>query len=107
MSSITEITDSTFEQLVLKSDKPAVVDFWAPWCSPCRMMAPVFEKTAAANDGKVEFFKMNTDNNGKTPSQYSIMGIPSLIVFKNGAEVGRIVGMTTQENLQSALDKAL
>ena len=81
MAEIVEITEATFEQEVLKSEVPVVVDFWAPWCGPCRMMAPVFEKVAEKLAGLVKFTRMNTDENLKTAQHYRIMAIPSLVVF--------------------------
>ena len=104
MSTIREITDSSFDTDVLKSEKLAIVDFWAPWCMPCRMMSPILEDIAGKNDN-IDFFKLNTDDNRKTPSQFGIRGIPSLIFFKDGKEVNRIVGVQSADVLQSQLDR--
>ncbi len=86
-----DVTDSDFEQEVLKADKPVLVDFWAPWCGPCRMVAPVVEELADDYAGKVEFVKLNTDDNPDTAVKYGIRSIPTLLVFKEGESVGQIV----------------
>ncbi len=107
MSDVREVTDQTFDSQVLKSDKPVVVDFWAPWCMPCKMMAPILDEVAGKNSERVDFFKMNTDQNNLTPTQYRIMGIPSLVIFKGGEEVNRMVGVSSPETLQYELDKVM
>lgn len=99
MKNITEVTDSVFGREVLESESPVVVDFWAPWCSPCRMVAPVFEEAAKEMEGKVKFAKLNTDENQQTAQKYQIMAIPSMIIFKNGEEVDRIVGFKPKDQL--------
>jgi thioredoxin 1 len=103
MQYITELKDDTFESEVLKSELPIVVDFWAPWCGPCRMMSPVIEALAQKMDGKIKFAKINTDENFKTAQKYGIMAIPTLIVFKAGEEVERIIGFSPQEQLGAQL----
>jgi thioredoxin 1 len=103
MQNITELKDSTFESEVLKSELPVVVDFWAPWCGPCRMMIPVLEALAQKMDGKIKFAKINTDENFKTAQKYSIMAIPTLIVFKAGEEVERMIGFNPQDQLEAQL----
>lgn len=102
-----DVTDDAFEESILKNTLPTLVDFWAPWCGPCRMVAPLVEELADSYDGKVDFYKLNTDENPLTPTKYGIRGIPTLIVFKGGTEVGRIVGFRPKNELQQALDKSL
>jgi thioredoxin 1 len=99
-----EVTDATFDQEVLESAKPVLVDFWAPWCGPCRMVAPVVDELAQEYDGKVEFVKVNTDENPNTAVKYGIRSIPTLLVFKGGQPVGQIVGFRPKSDLKQRLD---
>ena len=99
-----DVSDDTFEQEVIKADKPVLVDFWAPWCGPCRMVAPVVEELAEEYDGKVEFVKLNTDDNPNVSMKYHIRSIPTLLVFKGGEAVGEIVGFRPKSDLKKRLD---
>jgi len=106
-ASILEVTDVTFKKEVLDSDKPVLVDFWAPWCMPCRMMTPILEQFVKKNGEKVKVVKLNTDDNQMTASRYGIMSIPSLLIFHNGKEAGRTIGVQPVESLEAALDNAV
>lgn len=99
------ITDSAFDVDVLGSDKPVLVDFWAEWCGPCRMIAPSVEAVAEEFDGKAGVFKMNVDENMNVPNKYGIRGIPTLILFKGGQEQERIVGAVTRESISKVINK--
>lgn len=100
---VLEITDSNFDQVVLKSDVPVLVDFWAAWCAPCRMIAPTVEAIADEFVGKAKVGKLNVDENNDTSARLGIKGIPTLIVFKGGSEQERIVGATSKENIARML----
>ena len=107
MSKPQDVTDAEFENEVLKSELPVLVDFWAPWCGPCRMVAPVVEELAEEYDGRVKFVKVNTDENIKTAATYGIRSIPTLLVFKGGQQVDQIIGFQPKGDLQQSLEKAL
>ncbi len=107
MSKPVEVDDSNFEQVVLKSNVPVLVDFWAPWCRPCIMAAPVLEELAEEYSGRVTFAKLNVDQNAKTAAKYGIMAIPNLIIFKNGQPLSQIVGYKPKAELKRDLDAAL
>ncbi len=104
---ILELEDGTFEAEVLKSEKPVLVDFWAPWCGPCKAIAPVVEDLAKHYAGKIKFAKCNVDNNPVTPGKFGIKAIPTLIFFKNGNVVNQITGMVAKAKLEEALQKLL
>lgn len=103
-----QVTDADFESVVLKSDKPVLVDFWAPWCGPCRALAPVIDELSEEYAGKVKVVKMNVDENPITPTKYGVRAIPTLVLIKNGETVEQITGGMPKANLISLLDtKAL
>ena len=100
-------TDGNFEKEVLNSKDPVLVDFWAEWCGPCRMLAPVVDRIAQANQGKLVVGKLNVDENQKTPQQYGIQGIPTLILFKDGQVAQQLVGFQSQQAIQEAIDEVI
>jgi len=106
-NAIVEVTDANFDQDVLKSEKPVLVDFWAAWCGPCRAIAPLVDELAQEYQGKVKVGKMDVDRNSATPMRYKVTGIPTLLVFKSGQVVDQLVGYKPKEAIQKALDKAL
>ena len=107
MSDPIELTDDNFEAEVLKSDKPVLVDFWAVWCGPCRMLGPTVEEISKEYEGKLKVGKLNVDDNSRMASQYGIMSIPSLLFFKGGQVVDQVVGAVPKKQLIDKLDKIL
>jgi thioredoxin 1 len=101
---VPEFDDNNFDQEVLQSDQPVLVDFWAPWCGPCRMIAPVIEELAHENAGTIKIGKLNTDQGQSTAMRYRVDAIPTLIFFKNGQEVDRIQGVKPKSRLQETID---
>lgn len=104
---IVNVTDSTFEDEVLKSDVPVLVDYWAEWCGPCKMIAPVLEEIADEYDGKLKIAKLNIDENQQTPPRFNIRGIPTLMLFKNGDVDSTKVGALSKSQLTAFLDSNL
>ncbi len=104
---ILDLNDSTFESEVLKSESPVLVDFWAPWCGPCRILAPVVEEIANSYTGRIKVGKLNVDDNQETTMQYSIRSIPTLILFKNGKPLDQIIGAVPKSEIEKMVKKAL
>ena len=100
-------TDKNFKSEVLSSKVPVLVDFWAEWCAPCRMVAPIVEKVAKDYSGKLKVGKLNVDDNSETPMEYGVQGIPTLILFRNGQVETQMVGFQSEERLKKAIDSAL
>jgi len=107
MSKPVEIEEAKFNEAVLQAETPVLVDFWAPWCGPCRMVAPVVEELAEEYDGKVSFVEVNVDNNPRIASQYGIMSIPTLMLFKEGQPIDTIIGFRPKDELKKSLEAAL
>jgi len=105
MSVAAPVTDSTFTEEVLNSDVPVLVDFWAPWCGPCRMVAPVVDEIAEQYEGKVKVVKLNTDENPQIATQYGIRSIPTLMLFKGGQKVETVVGAVPKTTLSNTLER--
>jgi thioredoxin 1 len=105
-ANITEVTDNTFQAEVLESETPVLVDFWAPWCGPCRVVAPILEEIAGERDD-LRIVKLNVDDNQQTAAQFGILAIPTLLLFRNGAEAKRIQGAMPKKRLEAELQPAL
>jgi thioredoxin 1 len=101
------ISDRTFDSEVLKSATPVLVDFWATWCPPCKMLAPILEEIATERDGQIKIAKLDTDENPAAPQKFGVMSLPTLILFKDGAEVSRVVGYRSKSQLVQQLEKAI
>jgi thioredoxin 1 len=106
-ANITEVTDANFQAEVLESDKPTLVDFWAPWCGPCRIIAPHLEELQSERGEDLRIVKLNVDDNPQTAAQYNVMSIPMLLLFKNGQPVHQIIGAMPKNRLVQELDPAL
>jgi thioredoxin 1 len=107
MADLTNVSDDTFQAEVLENEQPVLVDFWAPWCGPCRVVAPVLEEIAAEQAGKLRVVKLNVDDNQRTAAQFGVMSIPTMILFKNGAPAKTIVGAYPKKRLEAELEPAL
>ncbi len=106
MATITEVSDANFQAEVLESEQPVLVDFWAPWCGPCRMVAPVLEEIAGERSD-LKIVKLNTDENQQTTAQYEVLSIPTLIVFKNGEVAKKVIGAYPKRKLEAELEPVL
>ncbi|OFV87104.1 MAG: thioredoxin [Acidobacteria bacterium RBG_16_68_9] len=107
MGNVTEVTDASFSEEVLRADVPVLIDFWAPWCGPCKAIAPVVEELAGEYGGRIKVVKMNVDDNPETPSRYGVRGIPNLMLFKGGEVAEQIVGAVPKGHLVRVIDRAL
>lgn len=107
MSNVKAVNESNFDNEVLNAGQPVLVDFWAPWCGPCKMLGPVVEKLADENTERISVAKINVDENKNIAAQFGIRGIPTLVFFKDGSEVKRIVGVQGQPQLQKVIDEVV
>ena len=104
---VIELTDASLDEVVHGTNEPVLVDFWAPWCAPCRTMSPIVDELAKEYDGRIGFGKLNTDENPTVSQRYNIRGIPTLLLFRNGKPVDQVVGLRTKADLKKHLDEAL
>ncbi len=107
MSDTIKVNDASFDQEVKQAEIPVLVDFWAPWCGPCRKISPIIDEIAEEYKGKIKVVKINTDENVRTAQEYSISGIPSILIFNKGEAVERLVGLMQKQNLVSTIEKYL
>lgn len=107
MERITQVGDDNFEAEVMRSDLPVLIDFWAPWCGPCKSIAPIIEELAREYEGRLKVAKLNVDENPGTPSRYGVRGIPNLIILKGGAVKEQLVGVVPKSRLVNAIEKVL
>jgi thioredoxin 1 len=107
MAGITEVTDTNFQAEVIESDTPVLVDFWAPWCGPCRMVAPVLEEMAGEKGDALKIVKLNVDDNQNTAAQFEVLSIPTLILFKHGQVAAKVIGAMPKKRLEAELEPAL
>lgn len=104
IDTVLEVTDNNFDQMVLKSEQPIMVDFWAAWCGPCKALAPIVDEVATAYNGKVKVGKMDVDSSPVTPQRYGVRSIPTLLIFKNGQVQDQIVGFASRDKIEKALN---
>ena len=107
MAAISEVTDNSFQAEVLEADTPVLVDFWAPWCGPCRMVAPVLEEIAGERGDTLKVVKLNVDDNQQTAAQFEVLSIPTLILFKHGQVAAKVIGAMPKKRLEAELEPAL
>ena len=107
MAGVSEVTDNSFQAEVLEADTPVLVDFWAPWCGPCRMVAPVLEEMAGEREGALKVVKLNVDENQQTAAQFEVLSIPTMILFKHGQVAAKVVGAMPKKRLEAELEPAL
>jgi thioredoxin 1 len=107
MAAINEVTDNSFQAEVLEADTPVLVDFWAPWCGPCRMVAPVLEEMASERGDQLKIVKLNVDDNQQTAARFEVLSIPTMILFKHGQVAAKVIGAMPKKRLEAELEPAL